>query len=457
MSSGSEKKQGGSVRRTVRYLETGAGFGGLAVRALGSRLLGRGGDDDAAALANLLGRLKGPIVKSAQLLSSVPGALPQGFADELGQLRENAPPMGGLFVERRMAGELGADWRQHFRHFDLEATAAASLGQVHRAVTASGEDVACKLQYPDMNAIAAADLNELAVLLKLYQRYDRVFSVRPIIDELSERLTEELDYRREAANIRLFTAILHELPETRVPRVYEALSTTRLLTMEWLDGQPLTAFESHSQEDRSFIAAAMFSAWWFPLCRYGMIHADPHLGNYRIATDKDGHPRRLHLFDYGCVRRYDGRFVGAVVELYRALLEDDIDRAFHAYELWGFKGIDREIVECLNLWARFIYGPMLEDRAVAIAADESPVIAGRARFAEIHRRLQEIVRQSGRPIEIPREFVLLDRAAVGLGGVFVRLGAELNFYRLFHQILGDFSPQGVDSAQRRALAESGSE
>ena len=158
----------------------------------------------------------------------------------------------------------------------------------------------------------------------------------------------------------------------------------------------------------------------------------------------------INLLDYGCIRTFGPKFVGGVVDLYHALERDDLDLAVHAYETWGFRGLSREVIEALNIWAHFIYGPMLEDRVRSIADGVSPGEYGRKEAFTVHRKL----RQLG-PVRPPREFVFMDRAAIGLGGVFLHLGAELNFHRLFNEAIANFGLEGVAANQRKAFGAAG--
>ena len=227
---------GGRVRR---YAKVGTAVGGLAARLAGDRMFGISVDRPGHAkdLKNALGGLKGPLMKVAQILATIPEALPQEYVDELMQLQANAPAMGWLFVKRRMAAELGPDWQGRFDSFEHQATAAASLGQVHRA-SLDGLALACKLQYPDMNSAVEADLAQLKLIFSIYGRYDRTIDTTHIHTEISERLREELDYHREGRHMALFAEILKGERDIHVPTVVPELSTGRLLTMNWLDGQP---------------------------------------------------------------------------------------------------------------------------------------------------------------------------------------------------------------------------
>jgi predicted unusual protein kinase regulating ubiquinone biosynthesis (AarF/ABC1/UbiB family) len=433
--------------RAARYARVGTNVGGVAARVAANRVLGLPLDRarNAAELALALGGLKGPIMKVAQLLATIPDALPAEYAAELTKLQSEAPPMGWAFVKRRMSAELGPDWQQKFSNFEHHPAAAASLGQVHRASAHDGSALACKLQYPDMKSAVEADLRQLEWLFALHRRMEPVIDTSEIGKEIAARLREELDYEREARHVALYRTMLADVPEVRVPRVWLGLSTHRLLTLDWLEGDKLLTHKGDSLEIRNALAAAMFKAWWYPFSRHGVIHGDPHLGNY-TAFYADGEPRGINLLDYGCIRIFPPAFVGGVVDLYHGLRTGDDALVVHAYETWGFRALTRDLIDTLNIWARFIYGPLLDDRVRTIADGVKPSEYGRREAFRVHQAL----RQKG-PVTVPREFVFMDRAAIGLGGVFLHLAAELNFYALFNAAIEDFSVARVAERQAAAL------
>ncbi|MBS0644401.1 MAG: AarF/ABC1/UbiB kinase family protein [Acetobacteraceae bacterium] len=435
----------GEIRRFAR---TSGAVGGIAARVAGSRVFGIKTDRSAHAedLKVILGGLKGPLMKVAQFLSTVPDALPAEYAEELSQLQANAPPMGWNFVRRRMASELGPSWQSRFAEFSHEAAAAASLGQVHRAKLHDGTDVACKLQYPDMPSTVEADLKQLRLAMAVYHRMDNAIQQDEIYKELGARLREELDYEREAAQMRLYGLMLKDSPNVHVPVPIPALSTKRLLTMSWLEGRALMKriAEDPPQEERNAIARALFAAWYVPFYRYGVIHGDPHLGNYQVRPDGS-----LNLLDYGAIRVFPAKFVGGVILLYEAVRDNDDDKAHHAYEIWGFKDLSREKMDVLNMWARFLYEPLIQDRVRRIQETNDPQY-GREVAERVHAGLQ---RTGG--VKPPREFLLMDRSAIGLGGVFLRLGAELNWCRMFHDLIEGFNEDALAKRQADALAEAG--
>ena len=437
--------------RARRYASVGTKVGGVAARIAGQRLVGAQGgrEGNAAALASALGGLKGPIMKVAQLLATIPDAVPPEYASELMKLQSQAPPMGWAFVKRRMSAELGADWQKKFSRFEHHPAAAASLGQVHRAEALSAEPLACKLQYPDMQSAVEADLTQLQLLLSLRKRFDSAIDTSEIGVEIAARLREELDYAREARHVALYQSMLRDEPSVRVPRVWPELSTGRLLTLDWLEGTRMLDHKDDPLETRNRLARAMFAAWWFPFSRFGVIHGDPHLGNYTIFAEH-GAPAGINLLDYGCIRIFPPPFVGGVVDLYMGLLDGDEARVVHAYETWGFKRLNRDLIGTLNIWARFIYGPLLDDRVRTIADGVKPSDYGRREAFRVHQALR-----AGGPVTVPREFVFMDRAAIGLGAVFLHLRAELNFYRLFNEAIEGFSVDQVTARQSGALAAAG--
>jgi predicted unusual protein kinase regulating ubiquinone biosynthesis (AarF/ABC1/UbiB family) len=440
--------------RARRYARVGANVGGVAARIAGARFFGLDLDRvrNAGELAAALGGLKGPIMKVAQLMATIPDALPPEYTTELAKLQSQAPPMGWAFVKRRMVAELGANWQQKFASFEHHPAAAASLGQVHRARSLDGGELACKLQYADMQSAVEADLRQLQVLFAIHRRMDPAIDTTEIAKEIGARIREELDYRREAKHVMLYRAMLADVDAIRVPRPWPELSTGRLLTLDWLDGTRLLAHKDNELAVRNRLATAMFTAWWFPFSRFGVIHGDPHLGNYTVfnAGNGKGQPSGINLLDYGCIRIFPQKFVGGVVDLYNGLLHGDDALVVHAYETWGFKGLSRGLIDALNIWARFIYGPLLEDRVRSIADGVKPAEYGRREAFRVHQALKE-----RGPVTVPREFVFMDRAAIGLGGVFLHLRAELNYYRLFNEAIEDFSVARVGERQRRALTEAG--
>ena len=436
--------------RIARVARVGANMGAAAMTFGTQRLMGSEAADRniAAALRQALGKTRGPLMKVAQILATIPDLLPPEYAEELGQLQANAPAMGWPFVKRRMRAELGNDWETRFASFDREASHAASLGQVHRATLHDGTIVACKLQYPDMASAVEADVNQLKSLLGMFKAFEKSVDPSEAVEEVTERLREELDYTRERQHMRLYSNLLSQHEDIIVPTPVDDLSTGRLLTMSWLNGTPLLSFKDAPQEQRDRIAALLFKAWWVPMTQTGVIHGDPHLGNYSLTADA----QHLNLLDFGCVRIFPPKFVAGVVKLYLSLEKNDFEGTMEAYEIWGFKGLTRKLAEVLNLWARFIYAPLLDDRVRTVADGVAPGDYGRKEAFEVRNLLQK-----HGPVTIPREFVFMDRAAIGLGAAYLHLGAKLNFYRLFQDSIANFDETALAGRQALALQKVGLE
>ncbi|MEL6387951.1 MAG: AarF/ABC1/UbiB kinase family protein [Pseudomonadota bacterium] len=432
--------------RLARTAKVGANLSGAGISFAANSLLGGDKSDEriARALAAALGKSKGPLMKVAQMVSTIPDFLPAQYADELAQLQAQAPAMGWPFVKRRMRAELGPDWQMKFADFGKEAAHAASLGQVHKATLHDGRAVACKLQYPEMSSAVESDVSQLQTIMALFKRMDGSIDPSDMLVEITERLREELDYDREAKHMRLYGLMHADSPFTTVPQPIDELCTGRLLTMTWLEGDGLAKYEAAPQEVRNTIASNLFWTWWKPFNSYAVIHGDPHLGNYQVTDGGD----RLNLLDFGCVRIFPPAFVAGVVDLYSAIRDGDFDGTFAAYEKWGFENLNRDLVEVLNIWAGFIYGPLLDDRVRTVADGIRPGEYGRKEAFAVRRALKE----KG-PVKIPREFVFMDRAAIGLGAAYLRLGAELNYHRMFEESLDGFDEAVLAERQSGVLAK----
>jgi predicted unusual protein kinase regulating ubiquinone biosynthesis (AarF/ABC1/UbiB family) len=297
-----------------------------------------------------------------------------------------------------------------------------------------------------MLSAVEADLQQLKLIFGIYRRYDRAIDPSNIYKELAERLREELDYDREARHMLLYQEMLAGEDQVSVPRAFDALSTKRLLTMEWLEGRPLLDIlaENPPIALRNQIAMNMFRAWYVPFYYYGIIHGDPHLGNYTLTEEG-----RVNLLDYGCIRVFPPTFVKGVIDLYFSLRNDDPDLAVEAYRTWGFTKLGKELLAALNLWATFLYEPLLKDKPSRILGEE-----GSMRGAKVAGQVHSELRRLG-GVRPPREFVLMDRAAIGLGSVFVHLKAEINWHRQFHDLIDDFDVDALAERQARVLKNAG--
>jgi predicted unusual protein kinase regulating ubiquinone biosynthesis (AarF/ABC1/UbiB family) len=421
-------------------------LGRMAARLAQERYLG--GEESRQAFARelreALGGLRGAPAKLAQFVATVPGLLPPEYMVELAQLQSAAPPMGWPMIQRRMNAELGRNWQHHFASFDHHASAAASLGQVHRARAHDGRDLACKLQYPGIESAVDADMRQLKVMLGLFAQYDKAISTEDVFQELKERMAEELDYRLEARRIHLFGELLEGSPGTHVPAVLLDLCTDRLLTMTWQEGQGLDAFLADHPDRRDTLGESLFRLWYTPFFRHGVLHADPHPGNYSVRPDGS-----INLVDYGSVRVFTPEQVDGVVGLYHAMRDDDDERAAAAYREWGFENLDSEMIEVLNIWARFIFAPALEDKVQSLHEQQN-----HAYGLETAQKVWGELRKVG-GIKVPRPFVLMDRVSITLTGVFLKTGAALNWHRLMEELTALYDRAWLEREQPELLSRHG--
>ena len=319
----SDKEKNRLSARVQRYGKVGANVGGVAARIAGRACVGLEPerDKDAASLAAALGGLKGPIMKVAQLLATIPEALPAEYAAELGQLQSQAPPMGWPFVRRRMAAELGPDWEAKFASFAHEAAASASLGQVHqarRAMTDARLPPSCNIRTcsPRSRPISPSS----ACCSRSIARMSPAIETSEMLKEIAARLREELDYDLEAGTRGSTASSSRDDPLIRVPEVRAGAFHQAAAHHDLARGRRLLDYTRRPLEERNQIARAMFRAWWYPFSHYGVIHGDPHLGNYTVFEDATGSAAGINLLDYGCMRTFAPKFIQGVIDLYHGLL-----------------------------------------------------------------------------------------------------------------------------------------
>ena len=433
-------------KRASRYIQLSGQVGGLLAKLGANKFLGMDIDKNKHAL-NLkkdLGEVKGPFMKIAQLVSMIPDALPIEYSNQLMQLQSHAPSMGESFVTRRMANELGENWKKFFLNFNTTASYAASLGQVHKAKLKNGDIVACKLQYPNMQSAVNADLNQFKIVLNLFEKYNKAIKTKKIFLEIKDRLVEEIDYVNEIKNIKIFEKIFNSNKSVNIPRIYKNCSTKRLITMSWLQGQSLEDVIKYSKNKKEFserIATNIFNTWYMPFYKFCVIHGDPHFGNYSFKKNGD-----INLFDFGCVRFFPIKFVKAVLNLYYALEKKDEDLTIEAYKTWGFKKINKGLIKILNLWASYIYGPLLEDKKRLIQGEKNRGY-GIDVANNVYKELKKI--GGGEP---PKEFVFIDRAAIGMGSLFMKLDVKLNWHKLFKDLIKDFDEKRILKERNRIIS-----
>lgn len=410
--------------KVIRLSKTTHVAGGMVTRMIGENYFNIPIKDEeyAKLLLDTLGKLKGPLMKAAQFLCTIPDALPKEY-EQLLMLQSQAPAMGVPFVKRRLVNELGADWQKHFSAFDLNACAAASLGQVHKATLLNGDTVAVKLQYPGMDGVMQSDLQQLKLFFSLYEHFASAIQTENIFKEIEEHLRIELDYTQERANMAFYEDFFKDNKAVLVPKSYPTLSTNRLLTMSWMTGDSI--LDPKFSPDKDNLGAILFESWYAPLYQKGVLHGDPHPGNYFISPN-----HQLILLDFGCVRRFDAAFLDGVKNLYHALQSNNQELAVHAYNQWGFTNLSKDLIDIITLWAKLLYDPLLDDRVRLIQEGK-----GGKESYKMAKAIHAKLRESG-GIRPPKEFVFMDRAAVGIGSVLMRLQSKNNWHKMFEEWIG---------------------
>jgi predicted unusual protein kinase regulating ubiquinone biosynthesis (AarF/ABC1/UbiB family) len=418
-----------AVSRTARLASLPLGVAGRATLGLGKRLGGRSADEvteelqrrTAEQLFAVLGQLKGGAMKFGQALSIFEAAFPEDMAapyrEALTKLQEGAPPMPAHTVREVLARQLGRDWRRRFAHFEEQPAAAASIGQVHQATWADGRTVAVKVQYPGAGPALLADLTQLTRFARMFAVLSPGLDVKPLLAELRARVVEELDYSLEAESQRAFASAYADDPEVLVPRV--VASAPKVLVTEWIDGIPLAriiATGDRAQRDRAgyLLALLHFSA---PE-RAGLLHADPHPGNFRLLPDG-----RLGVIDFGAVARLPGGLPEPIGRLVRLALEGDADAVLAGLRQEGFVRPDLEVDAARVLdYLRPMLEPLAGD---TYRFTREWMRAQAARIADPRNEAAQV----GRQLNLPPSYLLIHRVTIGSIGVLCQLDAEAP-YRL---------------------------
>jgi predicted unusual protein kinase regulating ubiquinone biosynthesis (AarF/ABC1/UbiB family) len=416
-----------AIARGAKLASLPLGFAGRATVGLGKRIGGRPAEIVASELQartaeqlfKVLGELKGGAMKFGQALSVFEAALPEELAGPyraaLTKLQEAAPPMPPGAVHRVLATNLSADWQQHLTSFEDKPAAAASIGQVHRAVWSDGRTVAVKLQYPGAGPALLSDLNQIARLARLFAVVNPGLDVKPLIAELKARVAEELDYALEATSQQTFATAYHGDPDILVPPVVH--ESGNVLVTEWVDGTPLSRIISEGTQEQRNRAGLLFVRFLFSgPARAGLLHADPHPGNYRLLDDG-----RLAVLDYGAVNRLPDGLPAPIGPLVRLALDGRSDDVLAALRVEGFVRQELEV----DAQAVLDYvTPMLEPiRAETFHFSRAWLRREAARVADPRSPANAL----GRQLNLPPTYLLIHRVTLGGIGVLCQLGAEAPF------------------------------
>jgi predicted unusual protein kinase regulating ubiquinone biosynthesis (AarF/ABC1/UbiB family) len=441
-----------ALTRTAKLATLPLGVAGRATLGLGKRLGGRPAElvaielqqRTAAQLFKVLGELKGGAMKFGQALSVLEAALPEEVAGPyraaLTRLQEAAPAMPARTVHLVLATELGSDWRTNFRSFDDRPAAAASIGQVHRAVWHDGREVAVKVQYPGAGPALISDLNQLSRVVRLFSLLSPGMDVKPLLAELKARVSEELNYRLEAGWQRAFAEAYDGDPDIVIPKV--VAGSERVLVTDWLDGVPLSAIISGgSQDDRDRAGRMMVRFMYSGPGRAGLLHADPHPGNFRLLADG-----RLGILDFGAVNRLPGGLPEPAGRLARLALAGDAQAVYDGLREEKF------ILPSVKLDAQ----PLLDFLLPLLAPIAAPEftfsrrwLRGEAtRIGDPRNPASTLARQ----LNLPPSYLLIHRVTLGTIGVLCQLGASAPFRGEVENWQPGFARPGTKAAAHAARA-----
>ncbi|MCW2502243.1 MAG: hypothetical protein JWO79_527 [Actinomycetia bacterium] len=422
-----------ALTRTAKLASLPLGMAGRATVGLGKRIGGRPAEAvareiqqrTAEQIFSVLGQLKGGAMKFGQALSVFEAALPEDIAGPyraaLTKLQEAAPPLPAASVHKVLAEQLGPRWRRKFREFDDRPAAAASIGQVHRAVWSDGRDVAVKIQYPGAGPALIADLNQLGRLARLFSVIQPGLDIKPLIAELKSRVAEELDYELEAESTRAFGKAYDGDPEIAVPEVLAA--APRVLVTEWIDGTPLSRIIADgTQEQRDLCGRLLATLHFSAPSRAGLLHADPHPGNFRLLDDG-----RLGVIDFGAVARLPDGLPEFVGRLTRLALDGEADAVLAGLREEGFVKPDVEVD------AQGVLGYLLP---ILAPLAEAEFQFSRAWLRSEAARLSDLrspAYQLGRQLNLPPSYLLIHRVTLGSIGVLCQLGAKAPYRSIVEQ------------------------
>ena len=397
---------------------------------------------------DVMGNMKGAVMKLGQMMSFVTADVPEQYRDLLKQLQSSAPPMDFALARGVIERELGAPLRKLFRDVEPEPLAAASIGQVHRARLHSGEDVVVKVQYPGVDDAIRADLSNLGWLYAMVSMLHPGLDPKPLAEELQVRLGEELDYAREARSQQLFAELYDGHPYIRIPRVFPERSSARVLTQEYVAGRTFDWLKAQPDALRHRAAEVLYRFVFGSIGHFHVFNGDPHPGNYVFHDDG-----RVTFLDFGCVKYFPPPMMGRWKQLLRAHLDGDRPAFRRMLETFGFIGAGAAAsTDALYEYFRYFYEPFQADRVYTFAPEYNALSFGMM-FDRTHPEFGPLLRE----FNMPADFALVNRIQWGLYSILAELRATGNWHRIHREHLyGDppATPLGeVGTAFRRGWKE----
>ncbi|MGW6793998.1 ABC1 kinase family protein [Streptomyces chartreusis] len=434
-----------AVTRTAKLAALPLGFAGRATWGLGKRIVGESAElvgrelqqRTAEQMFKVLGELKGGAMKFGQALSVFESALPEEIAGPyraaLTKLQEAAPPMPTRTVHSVLAERLGEDWQDLFEEFEDKPAAAASIGQVHRGVWHDGREVAVKVQYPGAGEALLSDLNQLSRFARLLGPLIPGMDIKPLIAELKDRVSEELDYALEAQAQQVHADEFADDPDVVVPAVVHQCE--QVLITEWIDGIPLSEVISDGTEEQRNRAGQLLARFLFSgPARTGLLHADPHPGNFRLLPgDPDGEAEwRLGVLDFGTVDRLPGGLPTPIGDSLRMTLDGDADAV---YELLCEEGFVKESIDLEPDAVLDYLLPIIEPAQV----DEFTFTRGwmRSQAGRVADPRSPAY-QLGKQLNLPPAYLLIHRVTLSTIGVLCQLGATVRLREELEEWLPGF-------------------
>ncbi|HYO61751.1 MAG TPA: AarF/ABC1/UbiB kinase family protein [Actinomycetota bacterium] len=398
-------------------------------------------------LVEMLGEMKGAAMKVGQLASfyefSAPGEYLETYKDALTMLQNSAPPMDPEASKAVIKDEFGKGPHELFAEFGDEAIAAASIGQVHRARLHSGEEVAVKVQYPGVDEAVRSDLKNISAMTKLSVAIAPNVDPKEVANEVRDRVMEELDYRREATNQAKFAELFDGHPYIVVPKVYPEYCRTRVIVQEFVDGEPFPNAFAWDQKRRDHLAEVLFRFFYGSFNRFLLFSADPHPGNYLLLPDG-----KVAFLDYGLVRALDPGTLMLLLEIVRALIDDDKERGRAALEGVGILNPKTPEVDAVWEHLKMLNAPVLEDRQFKITAEMVQKIAA-AGFDPRSSAFQTL-----RKVGVPGVIITVNRMSFGVASLLGRLQATNNWQAIMREMwCGEESATPMGRAEQAWLAE----